>query len=80
MLFRSPNTILWNPIKTGFEPPQKLWMEDKTIQDMINESKKKLVQAQIVDKSILTQKIIPSHAYEENNIDWRLLSLAQILK
>ena len=75
-----PNNILWNPIKTGFEPPQKSWMEDKMVQEMIQESKQKLVQEKIVSASILEKQISPSNAHDESNFDWRMLSLAQVIK
>ena len=75
-----PNNILWNPIKTGFEPPQKSWMEDKMVQEMIQESKQKLVQEKIVSATILDKNITPANAHDESNIDWKMLSLAQVLK
>jgi asparagine synthase (glutamine-hydrolysing) len=74
-----PNKILWNPIKTGFEPPQKSWMEDKNLQGFIKDAKQKLVNERIVKSSVLTKKVIPQNAHDANNMDWRYLSLAQIL-
>jgi asparagine synthase (glutamine-hydrolysing) len=74
-----PNKILWNPIKTGFETPQKNWMEDKSIQTLIQEAKHKLVAEKILNPSILNKKIISQHAHAANNADWRYLSLAQVL-
>ncbi len=74
-----PNKILWNSIKVGFEPPQKSWMEDTSVQDLIHEAKKKLVNENIVNPTILERLIQPAGAHEENNLDWRVLSLAQAL-
>jgi asparagine synthase (glutamine-hydrolysing) len=80
MQHKIPDAILWNPIKTGFEPPQKTWMVDKTVQDLIHESKKKLVQQKILKPVMLTKKIIATGAHEENNFDWRVLSLGSVIK
>ena len=75
-----PNKILWNPTKIGFEPPQKSWMENSTVQEMIQDAKQKLVQHKILSKKILAQKIITTNANAEQSLDWRILSLAQIIK
>ncbi len=74
-----PTQIVWNPIKTGFEPPQKTWMNDIKMQELIEASKQKLVQEKIVRPSILQNKVEPKHAHEAENMDWRYLSLAQII-
>ncbi len=74
-----PNKILWNPIKTGFEPPQKSWMEDKHLQGIIEDAKQKLVNERILKPSVLNKKIIPLHAHDADNMDWRYLSLAAVL-
>jgi asparagine synthase (glutamine-hydrolysing) len=74
-----PNKILWNPIKTGFEPPQKSWMENKSVQGIIKDAKQKLVKERILKPSVLNKKIIPLHAHDADNMDWRYLSLAQVL-
>jgi asparagine synthase (glutamine-hydrolysing) len=74
-----PNKILWNPIKTGFETPQKLWMEDKSVQELIQDSKQKLVNGKILKLNVMNKKIAPLHAHDTENMDWRYLSLAQVL-
>lgn len=74
-----PNTILWNPIKTGFEPPQKLWMKDKNLQGIMEDAKHKLVNERILKPTVLNKKIVPQHANDANNMDWRYLSLARVL-
>jgi asparagine synthase (glutamine-hydrolysing) len=74
-----PNKVLWNPIKTGFEPPQKLWMENKSVQVIIESAKQKLVNERILNPSVLNKKIKPQHAHDADNMDWRYLSLALIM-
>jgi asparagine synthase (glutamine-hydrolysing) len=74
-----PNKILWNPIKTGFEPPQKSWMENKSLQGIMEDAKQKLVNESILKPAVLNKKIIPLHAQDADNMDWRYLSLAQVL-
>jgi asparagine synthase (glutamine-hydrolysing) len=75
-----PNKILWNPNKIGFEPPQKSWMENKQVQEMMQEAKQKLVSNKILHENILSKKITPTDANAEQSTDWRILSLAQIIK
>ena len=74
-----PNKILWNTNKIGFETPQKNWMGNNQLQEMINFSKEKLVKDNILNPTVLKNKIEPKHAHEAENIDWRFLNLAQIL-
>ena len=79
MAGKIPDKILWNTNKIGFETPQKSWMENKQIQEMIFSSKEKLVKENILNASILKKKIEPKHVHEAENIDWRFLNLAKIL-
>lgn len=74
-----PDSILWNTNKIGFETPQKIWMENKQVQEMILFSKEKLVKDNILNASVLKNEIEPKHAHEADNIDWRFLNLAKIL-
>ncbi len=74
-----PDTILWNPIKTGFEPPQKSWMQDEKVQGLIQDAKQKLVNQHILRPSVLNQQITAKHAHEADNMDWRYMSLAQVI-
>jgi asparagine synthase (glutamine-hydrolysing) len=74
-----PEPVLWNPIKTGFEPPQKSWMHDEKVQGLIQESKQKLVKQHILRPSVLNQQITAKHAHDADNMDWRYMSLAQVI-
>lgn len=74
-----PDKILWNTNKIGFETPQKSWMENKQLQEMIVSSKEKLVKENILNVAVLKNSIEPKHAHEAENIDWRFLNLAKIL-
>ena len=77
---RLPDTITWRTDKTGFEPPQKLWMENSILQDYIWEAKRKLVIRGILKKGVLDKKIIPLKAHDANNYDWRYLSMAAAIE
>ena len=74
-----PDKILWNTNKIGFETPQKSWMENKQMQEMIFSCKEKLVKENILNASVLKSKVEPKHVHEAENIDWRFLNLAKIL-
>jgi asparagine synthase (glutamine-hydrolysing) len=74
-----PDEIVWRKDKVGYEPPQKQWMHNETLQDYIHEAKRKLVTKGILQKKVLNEKIIPKTAHEDNNFDWRYLCAAHIL-
>ena len=74
-----PDEIVWRKEKVGFEPPQKNWMEDNTVQDYIHEAKKKLANAGILTKNSVDKKIDPLPAHADKNYDWRYLCAAQVI-
>ncbi len=74
-----PHNIVWRKDKVGYEPPQQQWMQNKNIQEMIMESRKKLVNKNVLDKNILTKKTEPKSAHEKNNFDFRYMSAAAIV-
>lgn len=74
-----PDSIAWNPHKTGFETPQKKWLENKALQELIIDSKQKLVNEKILRPSVLKTKIVPLNIHDADNMDWRYLNLAQII-
>ena len=76
---KMPDEIVWRKDKVGYEPPQQLWMENKTLQDYVYEAKKKLVAEKFLRQNVLQKKIEPKTAYAGNNFDWRYLCAAQII-
>jgi asparagine synthase (glutamine-hydrolysing) len=74
-----PDEIVWRTDKIGYEPPQKTWLAAPVMQEAVTEAKTKLVQNGILNKQTLQNKIIPAHAHEEKNHDWRYLCVAKIL-
>ncbi len=74
-----PQAIVWRQNKIGLEPPQQSWMKLPSMQEMIHESKKKLVNERILKPEVMDKKIQPAAAYEKNNYDWRYLVSAQFL-
>ena len=74
-----PDEIVWRKEKVGFEPPQKTWMEDHTVQDYIHEAKKKLANAGILTKNAVNKKVDPLAAHDDKNYDWRYLCAAQVI-
>jgi asparagine synthase (glutamine-hydrolysing) len=69
-----PDPITWRRDKTGFEPPQKQWMEHPRIEEKIREAREKLVREKVLDASVLNTPIRSSSAHEANAYDWRYLS------
>jgi asparagine synthase (glutamine-hydrolysing) len=74
-----PDEIVWRKDKVGYEPPQKQWMHNETLQDYMHEAKRKLVNNGVLQKKVLNKKVMPKAAHEENNFDWRYLCAAQIM-
>lgn len=74
-----PANITWRKDKVGFEPPQKDWVQDPTVTDMIHQAKTKLVAEKILNPGVLQQKPVAQNAYEANNFNWRYLTAAPFI-
>jgi asparagine synthase (glutamine-hydrolysing) len=74
-----PDEIVWRKDKVGYEPPQKSWMQDEAVQEYIQEAKRKLVNAGILAKKVLTKKVEALPAHTGKNYDWRYLCAAHII-
>ncbi|CAF3817049.1 unnamed protein product [Rotaria sp. Silwood1] len=74
-----PSEIVWRKGKIGYEPPQKLWMQNMQVQEMIKATRKKLVDFRILNPSILNHIPITAAAHDANNFDWWILCAAQLI-
>ena len=74
-----PADIVWRKRKIGFEPPQKEWMKDNRLQEMIQEARRKMVKEKILKPSILDRPVAANSSHEGNNYDWRYLAAASYL-
>jgi asparagine synthase (glutamine-hydrolysing) len=74
-----PKEIAWRRDKTGFEPPQKSWLQHPVLQDYIHEARQSLVKADILAPRALNRKIQPQDAHAAENSDWRYLVTAACL-
>jgi asparagine synthase (glutamine-hydrolysing) len=75
-----PASIAWRKDKTGFEPPQKSWMEHPVIIQKIQDAKSKLVNEKVLKPEVMNKPIRPMGAHEAGNYDWRYLSAAMLFK
>jgi asparagine synthase (glutamine-hydrolysing) len=75
-----PDEITWRKDKVGFEPPQHQWMQNKKVQEMIQDAKNKLVKEKILKTEVMNKKIIHKAAHEGDNYDWRYLSASLLFK
>ena len=75
-----PDQIVWRKDKIGYEPPQKNWMENINLQELIQESKHTLVKAGILDGGVLNKKIQPLDSHAADNFDWRFLVTGLLLR
>lgn len=71
-----PPAIAWRKDKTGYEPPQKKWMQEPRLQEYIREARRSLVKAGILNGKVLQKKIQPQDAHAAENRDWRYLVTA----
>ncbi len=74
-----PASIAWRKDKVGFEPPQQQWMQDKKVQELIHEAKKKMVSEKILKPDVLNKVVLPLGSTAADNYDWRYLSAAAFL-
>src|SRR6266496_625626 len=63
MVPQLPDEIVWRKKKIGFEPPQKEWMQDTRVQDMVQEARKKLVNEKILKPEILNRSVIANSSH-----------------
>ncbi len=66
-----PESITWRKEKVGFEPPQKTWMQNKQMQEAIQEAKRKLVTEKILKPAVLDKPVLSLHSHDADNYDWR---------
>jgi len=74
-----PDEIVWRTDKVAYETPQAEWMQKPLLQEYMQEAKRKLVNAKILNPKALDKKIIPREAYTGNSYDWRYLCAAQMI-
>ena len=74
-----PSEIVWRRDKIGFEPPQKQWMQNTRVGEMIQEARTKLVKEKILKQDVLAKPLHPADAYEQHNADWRYLCAAAFI-
>jgi len=73
-----PAAIIWRHGKVGFEPPQKQWMQNKQVQEMMMAAREKLVSEKILQPGILNISIQPHNAHDADNFDWKYLCAAKM--
>ncbi|MCC6286394.1 MAG: asparagine synthase (glutamine-hydrolyzing) [Chitinophagaceae bacterium] len=75
-----PASIVWRKDKVGFEPPQKMWMNQPALTERIREAKQHLSIAGILKKEVADTRTRSTDAYHRKNFDWRYLVAANLLK
>lgn len=75
-----PKEITWRKDKIGFEPPQKMWMENKSVRERIQESKKMLVEKNILAEAVLKKPVAATTAGSADNKDWRYWSASYLFR
>lgn len=74
-----PSEITWRKDKVGFEPPQQQWMQHSTLQEAIQEAKRKMVKEKILKPEVLDKPVVPLSSHAADNYDWRYLAAAPFI-
>lgn len=69
-----PSEIAWRKDKIGFEPPQKMWMQDARMQELLHEAKRELVKQKVLQEKVLQSTSEPTDAYDARAYEWRYLA------
>ncbi len=72
-----PAEITWQRNKTGFEPPQKKWMQQADVREAIENAKQQLAAEGILKKDGL-KKVQPHDSYVADNVDWKIWSVSYL--
>ena len=73
-----PEEVVWQNKKIGFEPPQKQWMQDPVLKNLIMANKEKLVKEKILKPDVMNKPVVARSSHEAENFDWRYLSAGQM--
>lgn len=74
-----PSSIIYRTDKIGYEPPQQEWMRSTGFTELLQTSREKLVNQNILKKEILKQPVNAQAAHAVNNDDWRYFCAAHLL-
>ena len=75
-----PKEIAWRKDKIGYEPPQKNWLQSKYIQEMMQESKSKLIAHQILHPQLQNKQQDAPAATASGKNSWRIWMAGSMLK
>lgn len=71
--------VVWRVGKTGFEPPQKQWLQQDAVFDRVKEGMSKLTAMQILKPGAEGELLQPFHAHHRNSYAWRIWCLSTLL-
>lgn len=68
-----PKEIVWQRGKIGFETPQQQWMQHARVREMIDASRRRLIDQGILHKKILDKPVSDEGAHGKDTFDFRVL-------
>ncbi|NCU04198.1 MAG: asparagine synthase, partial [Chitinophagaceae bacterium] len=74
-----PSSIVYRTDKVGYEPPQQQWMQSAAFAELLQESRRKLVDEKILKPAVLQKPVNAQSAHAVNNDDWRYFCAAHLL-
>lgn len=75
-----PDEIVWRKEKVGYEPPQKKWMQQSQVIEMITEQKKLLAKNGILKMKEAMKPVLPAEAMQGEMPDWRYLMAGKLFE
>ncbi len=75
-----PEAISWRKDKIGYEPPQKMWMENPLFTQKIRASQELLVKEGILRKDVLNQKVNAGGVGQTRNSSWSHFAAGNLFK
>ena len=75
-----PDDIVWKRRKTGFEPPQQVWMRHPRALDYFREARRTLVDNGILNEKALAKKIEFHEAYARDTTEWRWMVAGALMQ
>jgi asparagine synthase (glutamine-hydrolysing) len=75
-----PGEVTWRKDKTGFETPQKQWMQGRDVQDRIMAAKNLLAEKGILSREAAKMPVQPGGTHDAGNYDWRFWSASYLFQ
>ena len=74
-----PEKICWRKDKIGYEPPQKNWLDNASVTDLIMTKRNKLISDKILHPSLASKAIQAHESADAKNNTWKIWMAGNLL-